>query len=109
MTVQWKSLGHTDEPTAADWSLAAEAGVAAVVRSVARQFGREYAATLDPEDAYQEAQIILATRHRQARAALAQGRGVLHRWLHQRLRDRFLTEAGHRARLTSYDALAGAE
>ncbi|MEU7400112.1 hypothetical protein [Streptomyces sp. NPDC044948] len=96
------------EEAYADWAVITEPGVDEVVRAVARSFGRDYGLTLEQEDAYQEAQIILATRWRQARAALAQGHGMLHRWLHQRLRDTFLTEATHRAGHTSYDALVGA-
>ncbi|MEU5446857.1 hypothetical protein [Streptomyces californicus] len=90
-----------------DWAVLDEEGVQSVARAVARQFGRDYALTLEEDDAHQEALVILATRARQARQALAQGTGVLHRWLHQRLRDQFLTEAGRRTALTSFDVLAG--
>ncbi|MFE7463132.1 hypothetical protein ACFU6R_03370 [Streptomyces sp. NPDC057499] len=98
---------ETAEAAHADWTLFTEGGVKEIVQTVARSFGRDYGLTLEAEDAYQEAQIILATRHRQARAALAQGNGVLHRWLHQRLRDRFLTEAKRRTSHASYEALTG--
>ncbi|QWQ42075.1 hypothetical protein KME66_14450 [Streptomyces sp. YPW6] len=91
-----------------DWTVLDEEGVQSVARAVARQFGRDYALTLEEDDAHQEALVILATRARQARQALTQGTGVLHRWLHQRLRDQFLTEAGRRTALTSFDVLAGA-
>lgn len=98
---------HSAEEARADWTLMSEDGVAGIVRSVARSFARDYGLTLEAEDAYQEAQILLATRSQQARAALAQGGGVLYRWLHQRLRDRFLTEAKRRSGHASFEAMAG--
>ncbi|MGW7434752.1 hypothetical protein [Streptomyces sp. NPDC054849] len=103
-----ETTADTAEAAYADWALFAEDGVKGIVQAVARSFGRDYGLTLEEEDAYQEAQIILATHHRKARVALAQGPGVLHRWLHQRLRDKFLTEAGHRAGHASYDVLTSA-
>ncbi|MFG2996274.1 hypothetical protein [Streptomyces sp. NPDC048340] len=93
------------EAPAVDWSVLAEPQVDSVTKAVARGFARDYGLTLEYEDALQEAVLVCAERSTDVRRLLAEsGPGLLHRWLPQRLRDRWLTEARHRAAHTSYEA-----
>ncbi|PCG86445.1 hypothetical protein CIB93_08840 [Streptomyces sp. WZ.A104] len=88
-----------------DWSVLAEPQVESVAQAVARAFARDYGLTLEYEDAYQEAVMVAAERPGQVRRILGDaGPGLLHRWLSQRLRDRWLTEAKHRGTHLSYEA-----
>ncbi|MEU7148509.1 hypothetical protein AB0B15_10790 [Streptomyces sp. NPDC045456] len=89
----------------ADWSVLGDSRVESVVQVVARAFARDYGLTLEYEDAYQEGVIIAAERASYVRQLLAEGgAGLLHRWLSQRLRDRWLTEAKRRSTLASFEA-----
>jgi len=88
-----------------DWSVLSEPHVESVAQAVARAVARDYGLTLECEDAQQEAYLVMAERAGQVRRILAEaGPGLLHRWLSQRLRDRWLTEARRRASHTSYEA-----
>lgn len=88
-----------------DWTILEEEGVIGVAEVVAMKTADEYGLTLERDDAYQEALLLLATRPRQARTALALGTGALHRWLRQRLRDEHLTQAKRRSGGVSYEAV----
>ncbi|MEU0674441.1 hypothetical protein ABZ330_16375 [Streptomyces sp. NPDC006172] len=85
-----------------DWSIVTEE-VDGIAQRVARKAGEQYGATLEFEDAYQEALILLATRPTRARNAYDKGPGALYRWLTQRLRDEHLTEAKHRSKAKSWE------
>jgi hypothetical protein len=85
-----------------DWSIVTEE-VDGIAQRVARRVGEQYGLTLEFEDAYQEALILLATRPSGARAAFVKGPGALYRWLSQRLRDEHLTEAKHRSKAKSWE------
>ncbi|MFJ7202069.1 hypothetical protein ACIQWR_00830 [Streptomyces sp. NPDC098789] len=88
-----------------DWSVLAEPQVDSVAKAVARGFARDYGLTLEYDDAFQEAVLVCAERATDVRRILADsGPGLLHRWVSQRLRDRWLTEARHRTAHTSYEA-----
>jgi hypothetical protein len=88
-----------------DWSILSDPQVESVAQAVARAFARDYGLTLEYEDAYQETVIIAAERAVYVRELLEEGgAGLLHRWLSQRLRDRWLTEAKHRSGHVSYEA-----
>ncbi|WKU46718.1 hypothetical protein Q3V23_23120 [Streptomyces sp. VNUA116] len=90
---------------AADWSVLQDPQVESVAQAVARAFARDYGLTLEYEDAYQEAVMVSAERAAEVRSILSEaGPGLLHRWLSQRLRDRWLTEARRRAGHLSYEA-----
>ncbi|MGI5530126.1 hypothetical protein ACQEVX_22885 [Streptomyces syringium] len=90
---------------AADWSVLQDPRVESVAQAIARAFARDYGLTLEYEDAYQEAIMTAAERAPEVRRILAEaGPGLLHRWLSQRLRDRWLTEARRRAGHLSYEA-----
>jgi DNA-directed RNA polymerase specialized sigma24 family protein len=91
-----------DAETTADWTVLQDPHVENVAQAVARGIARDYGLTLEYEDAYQEALLILALRAPQVRQLVAAGPGLLHRWLRQRLRDHWLTEAKHRARHVPY-------
>ncbi|MEU5427587.1 hypothetical protein AB0H73_18560 [Streptomyces olivoreticuli] len=89
----------------ADWSVLSEPHVESVAQAVARGFARDYGTTLEYEDAYQEAVMVAAERAPQVRRILAEaGPGLLHRWVSQRLRDRWLTEAKRRSSHVSHEA-----
>ncbi|MGW0861327.1 hypothetical protein [Streptomyces sp. NPDC002611] len=85
-----------------DWSVVTEE-VDAIAQRAARKAGEQYGLTLEFEDAYQEALILLATRPSRARAAYEKGPGALYRWLSQRLRDEHLTEAKRRSKVKSWE------
>ncbi|MEU3045835.1 hypothetical protein ABZ705_04740 [Streptomyces sp. NPDC006984] len=105
MSLHLADLESAEAPTAVDWSVLAEPRVESVAQAVARSFARDYGLTLEYDDALQEAFLVAAERAPTVRQILAQhGAGLLHRWLSQRLRDRWLTEAKHRTRHTSYEA-----
>ncbi|MGW6745444.1 hypothetical protein ACWGDX_32680 [Streptomyces sp. NPDC055025] len=101
-------LGHVEPAeavTAVDWSVLAEPQVKSVAQAVARAFARDYGLTLEYEDAFQEAVIVAAERASEVRRILAEASaGMLHRWMSQRLRDRWLTDAKRRTRHISYEA-----
>ncbi|MFF5606247.1 hypothetical protein ACFY65_07620 [Streptomyces cellulosae] len=106
MSPRLADLESAEAVSAVDWSVLAEPQVESVARAVARSFARDYGLTLEYEDAYQEAVMVAAERATQVRPLLAEGSaGLLHRWLAQRLRDRWLTEAKHRAAHVSYEAV----
>ncbi|MFE2104282.1 hypothetical protein ACFXAF_00150 [Kitasatospora sp. NPDC059463] len=93
------------EAPAVDWSVLSEPQVDSVTQAVARSVSRDYGLTLEYDDALQEAYLVMAERAPQARQVLSDGGpGLLHRWLAQRLRDRWLTEARRRSSHTSYEA-----
>jgi hypothetical protein len=93
------STSTTERP---DWSVVTEE-IDGIAQRVARKAGEQYGMTLEFEDAYQEALILLATRPSRARAAYETGPGALYRWLSQRLRDEHLTEARHRSKAKSWE------
>ncbi|MFE7124008.1 hypothetical protein [Streptomyces sp. NPDC057617] len=101
-------LGHVEPAeavTAVDWSVLTEPQVERVAQAVARGFARDYGLTLEYEDAFQEAVMVTAERASEVRRILAEaGAGMLHRWMSQRLRDRWLTEAKRRTGHISYEA-----
>ncbi|GAA4902483.1 hypothetical protein ACFPM3_28405 [Streptomyces coeruleoprunus] len=105
MSLRLADFDASEAVAAADWSVLAEPQVESVVQAVARAFARDYGLTLEYEDACQEAVIVVAERAAYVRQILADaGAGLLHRWLSQRLRDRWLTEAKHRTAHVSYEA-----
>ncbi|MFF4646754.1 hypothetical protein [Streptomyces sp. NPDC001389] len=98
-------LESVEAPTAVDWSVLAEPLLDSVAKAVARGFARDYGLTLEYDDALQEAVLVCAERSADVRRILSEsGPGLLHRWLSQRLRNRWLTEARHRSTHTSYEA-----
>jgi hypothetical protein len=86
-----------------DWDFALEnqdiAHTAAL--SVAQQYGN----TIEYDDAFQEALLVLATSAQAAADALRKGAGVLHRMLYQDVTDKIRAEAKHRAGQISHEAL----
>ncbi|MCD2462486.1 hypothetical protein MBT42_02820 [Streptomyces sp. MBT42] len=98
------SFTETFEEGTTDWSILDEEGVIGVAEVVALKAAEQYGLTLERDDAYQECLILLATRHRKAREALALGTGALHKWLTQRLSNQTLTEAKNRSKGQSYEA-----
>ncbi|MFJ9158660.1 hypothetical protein ACIRPS_17875 [Streptomyces griseoviridis] len=105
MNLQLADLESAEAPVAVDWSVLAEPHVESVAQAVARAFARDYGLTLEYDDAFQEAVIVAAERSGDVRRILAEaGAGMLHRWLSQRLRDRWLTDAKHRSGHVSYEA-----
>lgn len=104
MTITLQDIEHPPQTATADWAVLAEPQVDSVCRAVARGFSRDYGLTLEYEDALQESVIIAAERAAYVRQLVAEGRaGLLHRWLSQRLRDRWLTEAKRRSAHVSYE------
>lgn len=97
-----------DSAKLTDWAFATEPEVVEVIEAAAATISRDFAGTIEYDDAVQEASIIVATKGDQAREALAKGPGVLHRMLWQDLADLVKTEAGHRAGHTSYEVLVDA-
>ncbi|MDX3525045.1 hypothetical protein P1P75_00895 [Streptomyces sp. ID05-39B] len=91
------------EEARADWSLTEDPEVQAIARRAARGASTSYGLTLEPEDAYQEALLFIATRPDRARTAYDTGPGVLHTWIGQRLRDKHLTEARRRSEHKSWE------
>ncbi|MFD7738086.1 hypothetical protein [Kitasatospora sp. NPDC059800] len=90
---------------AVDWSVLSEPQVDSVAQAVARSIARDYGLTLEFDDALQEGRLVMGQRAAQVRQVLSDGGpGLLHRWLAQRLRDRWLTEARRRSGHTSYEA-----
>ncbi|OII68256.1 hypothetical protein [Streptomyces sp. CC77] len=105
MNLHLADLESAEAAPAVDWSVLAEPQVGSVADAVARAFARDYGLTLEYEDARQEAIMVAAERASQVRRILADaGPGLLHRWLSQRLRDRWLTEAKRRTAHLSYEA-----
>lgn len=105
MSLQLADLESAEAVTVVDWSVLAEPHVESVAQAVARAFARDYGLTLEYEDAYQEAVMVAAERASEVRRILAEaGAGLLHRWMSQRLRDRWLTDAKHRSGHVSYEA-----
>ncbi|MEU1309133.1 hypothetical protein ABZ419_09585 [Streptomyces cinnamoneus] len=105
MTLDLVDIDATVAETA-DWSVLQDPRVESVAQAVARGFAREYGLTLEYEDAYQEAVMVSAERASEVRRILVDaGPGLLHRWLSQRLRDRWLTEARRRTQHLSYEAV----
>ncbi|MEU0739285.1 hypothetical protein [Streptomyces sp. NPDC006134] len=93
-----------------DWTVLDEPQVQQVINVVAGKFGMDYGLALEAADARQEATLIVAEKAAEARELLAKGAGLLHRWLCQQLRNRWLTELRHQSRHLSYEvALNGAE
>ncbi|WP_372407165.1 hypothetical protein [Streptomyces luteireticuli] len=106
MTLQLSDLGSSLAVEPADWSVLDDPRVESVARAVARSIARDYGTTVEYEDAYQEAVIIAAQRAGYVHGLLAEsGAGLLHRWLSQRLRDRWLTEVKRRSGHVSYEAV----
>ncbi|MFG3223231.1 hypothetical protein ACGF07_00400 [Kitasatospora sp. NPDC048194] len=98
-------LEPAEARAAVDWSVLSEPHVGSVAQAVARSISRDYGLTLEYDDAHQEALLVMAERAGQVRSILADaGPGLLHRWLSQRLRDRWLTVARRRAGHVSYEA-----
>lgn len=97
------------EQAAVDWSVLDDPETVKVAERAARKLSQDYAdtGTIEYDDAYHEALIILATRARMVRGVLADprlGYGVLYTRLHQHLVKVVRTEAGHRSKQTSYEA-----
>ncbi|WDS51761.1 DNA binding protein [Streptomyces phage Triumph] len=93
---------ETAEEARTDWSIVTEE-VDGIAQRAARKAAEQFSSTLEYDDAYQEALILLATRPDKAREALGMGAGALNRWLGQRLRDKHLTEAKHRSKAKSWE------
>ncbi|WLW38594.1 hypothetical protein [Streptomyces phage Verabelle] len=101
-------INETDElpttPDVTDWDFATEKGSVqlSVLRTAAIRFSQDYS-SVEFDDAYQEGQIFLALKADKAKAALAKGSGTLHRWIGQRLRDKFLDKQKKLSLHTSYE------
>jgi hypothetical protein len=100
---------ETAEQASVDWSVLDDAETVKVAERAAYRLAQDYAdtGTIEYDDAYQEALIILASRPRMVRAVLADpalGYGVLYTRLHQALVKVVRTDAKHRTRHTSYEA-----
>jgi hypothetical protein len=98
------------EAALTDWSVLDDPEVVKVAELAAYRLAREYedTATIEYGDAYQEALILLATKARMVRDCLADpslGYGVLHTRLHQMLVKVVRTDAKHRSRQLSYEAV----
>ncbi|MEU5433796.1 hypothetical protein AB0G73_10505 [Streptomyces sp. NPDC020719] len=97
----------------ADWSVLDDPEVVRVAGRAARAVTLAYGdrLTIEYDDAYQEALLRLATRPELVRECIADstlGYGVLHRRLVLDLTDKVKTEARHRTRHLSYEALLAA-
>lgn len=89
-----------------DWSILNLPGVQEVAENAARKISDQYELTLEYDDAFQEAVIILASRPEEVAAYVVGGHlGQLHHWLHQRLAHLVETEAKHRAKHVSRERL----
>ncbi|MFE0964031.1 MULTISPECIES: hypothetical protein [Streptomyces] len=99
------------EEAYADWSLSNNPEVLATIERAARHMADKYASsvTIEKDDAFQEGLILVATQRR-LRECLhdpALGLGVLYHRLVQHLTTKVRTEAKHRSRSSSYEALTG--
>ncbi|MFF4054583.1 hypothetical protein ACFYZ0_02165 [Streptomyces sp. NPDC001708] len=92
------------EEARSDWTLASDPDVQAIAGRASRRASTSYGLTLEPDDAYQEALLAIATMPRRANEAYAKGPGALYQWVGQRLRDKLLTEVKHRSKQVSYEA-----
>ncbi|MEV0437813.1 hypothetical protein AB0I84_00645 [Streptomyces spectabilis] len=96
----------------ADWSVITREteGIAGrAARRVADGYGTRL--TMEYDDAFQEALLLLATKADMVRGCLADpelGPGVLHHRLVLDLTDQVKTQARHRARHVSYEAVCAA-
>ncbi|MEU9791103.1 hypothetical protein AB0E27_10760 [Streptomyces sparsogenes] len=94
---------ETAEQATVDWSLTYDPEVLRIAQRAARKVGEQYGSTLEAEDAYQEALMVIATRPSAARSSYEKGSGALYRWIGQRLRDAHLTDAKRRSRMKSWE------
>jgi hypothetical protein len=93
----------------ADWSVLDDPEVVKVAERAAYRLGQEYAdtGTIEYDDAFQEAVLILATKPHLVRDCLSDqtlGYGVLHKRLHQHLVKVVRGDAKRRTRQTSFEA-----
>lgn len=93
---------------AADWSVLTPDVMTLAGRAARRMAdGYEERLTMEYDDAFQEAALILATKPEMVRECLAHqelGLGVLYHRLLLDLTDQIKTQARHRARHVSYEA-----
>ncbi|MEU8133208.1 hypothetical protein [Streptodolium elevatio] len=101
------------EQAFADWSVMDDPETLKVAERAARRLAEQYAdtRTIEYEDAFQEAVIILASKPQMVRECLTDphlGYGVLATRLHQHLVMKVRTEASRRTRLTSFETNSAA-
>jgi hypothetical protein len=99
---------ETAEQARTDWSFMQDDETLKVAGRAAYRLSQDYAdtGTIEYDDAYQEAVIILATRPGMVRECLSDpslGYGVLYTRLHQALVKVVRTDAKHRTKHTSYE------
>jgi hypothetical protein len=97
----------------ADWSVLDDPETVKVAERAAYRLSQDYAstATIEYDDAYQEALITLAQKAHMVRGCLSDpnlGYGVLYTRLHQSLVKVVRTDASRRTKHTSYEANAEA-
>ena len=100
---------ETAEQALTDWSILNEPQVADIAEAISWRFAEDYPNLFTQEDAHQEVRLILAERAVTARQVLADGTGLLYRWLTQRMRDKFLTSERRLSNAVSIDELDGVE
>jgi hypothetical protein len=93
------------EQAIVDWSILEDAKVADIAASVAWRFADDYPNLFEQEDAHQEVRLILAERATTARQVLADGTGLLFRWLTQRMSNKFLTTEKRLSGMVAIDEL----
>ncbi len=87
-----------------DWSVLEIDGVTDVASSASRRVAEQYHHTIERDDAYQEALILLARGANEVRAYVAaDAMGLLHHWLYCDLVNIVETEAKHRSKHISYE------
>lgn len=104
----------TTAVTTADWTVLDIGGVLQVARTAAAKIAKLHPGTIEFDDAYQEALILLAQMPSRVRECASETRGAtlgtLCNELHRDLLDTIKYEARHRAKHLSYEQLRqGAE
>lgn len=89
-----------------NWDVLLIPGVIEIAESAAYKMADQYGLTFEYDDAFQEATILLATKHEMVRELMDKGEpGLLHFRLVQDLTDLVKTEAKHRSNLVSSERL----
>jgi hypothetical protein len=89
-----------------DWDVLLIPGVIEIAEVAAHKMSEQYGLTFEYDDAFQEATIVLATKHEMTRKLMENGEpGLLHFRLLQDLTDQVKTVAKHRSNHVSRERL----